>query len=182
MLTDGQPVVITELAPPVRVLTLAGKDRPEVPVQVAGEQKAVQTWYPGAHKASVQVMGTAEEPIVLRGWFHDDLSVLDGGPKARVALARGIMQGQNLCQLVWGDQIVRVGRITHVQVGFFQARRQRYEIRFTVDQANEAVALAPTPVGTTAAALDAALDAAVAAAAAAIEAFDTVKTIGAVVL
>lgn len=182
MPADGLPVQIIELAPPFRFLTFAGRDRPERPVAVGGEQRAVQTHYPGSSRASVQVMGTREDPIVLRGWFWDELSILDGGPEARVAVLRGLMQGQS-CQLIWGTTIVRTGRVGRCNFEFHRDRRIRYEVTFEVDAANEAVALVPLPlVASVAQDLKAGIDAALAAMNTAVEQVDTVKTLGAVVL
>lgn len=145
MPADGLPVIITELAPPARILILAGRDAPK-PIRVVGSQRAIQTWYPGSQKASTQVMGTKEEPLVLRGRWDDPLSFIDGGPARRIGLARGIMQGQNLCRLVWGDVIVRLGRISKVDILFQKQARTEYEIVFAVDQPNEAVAIGPLPL------------------------------------
>lgn len=146
MPADGLPVIITELAAPFRILLLAGRDAPK-PIRVVGSQRAIQTWYPGSQKASTQVMGTKEEPLVLRGRWDDPIStIVDGGPQRRIQLARGIMQGQNLCQLVWGDVIVRLGRISKVDILFQKTARTEYEIVFAVDQPNEAVAITPLPL------------------------------------
>lgn len=145
-LANGHPVIISELAFPFRTLLLAGRDRPEQPVTRTTVQRARKSHYPGTNQASVQVMGSAEEPIVLRGWFHDPLTLLDGGPQARIAVARGILQGGRLCRLSWGGVITCKGRITRVTPGFYKAQRLRYEIEFDVDQPNEAVALTPLPI------------------------------------
>ncbi len=146
MPADGIHVLIQELGPPFRLMTFAGADMPERPLGVAGSQRAVQTWYPGQSKASTQVMGTEEEPIVLRGWFRDPLTILDGGATVRVATLRGIMQGQGLCQLIWGDVVVRKGRVARCDFKFHRTQVVRYEITFEVDQADEVVAVVPLPI------------------------------------
>lgn len=163
MPADGMPVTIRENAPPFRILNLAGADRPERPVSVATEQRATQTHYPGSGKASVQFMGTREDPIILRGWFQDALSAFDGGPQARVDLARGIMQGGNLCTIMWGTAIHRTGRIKRFNPEYHRATRIRYEIEFEVDEQHELVAKVPLPTGGAAASIKAALEAALAA-------------------
>lgn len=180
--SDGQPVTITELRPPFRVMTLAGKDRPEQPVVVGSEQRAQQTHYPGTHKASVQFMGTRRDPIVLRGWFQDPLSLLDGGPKAREELLRGLEQSGSLCQLVWGFRIICQGRVQRTQFEYHTELRVRYEITFAVDQGNEPIALLPVPVGLVAAAqLAAALRTAVEVAGRAVDTARTAKVLVGVV-
>lgn len=163
MPADGLPVVIVELAPPARTVELAGRDRPEQGVKVGSVQRTTQTYYPGTSQASVQVMGTREEPIVLRGWFQDAFAVLVGGgtPGDRIALLRAIQQGGAQCRLIWGDAIVRVGRVARVEADYRQAGRIRYEITFEVDQPSEAPALRPAILG---AGVQAALKAALAAA------------------
>ena len=149
-MADGLPVIIVELAPPFRVLTLGGRSRPK-PVRVGGEQRASQTWYPGASKASTQVMGVQEDPISLEGRWDDPLGTIlpqtnPFGAGTRVKLARGLMYGQNLCQLLWGTTIVRQGRVERFEVLYQKANRVDYRIVFAVDQANEAVALGPLPI------------------------------------
>lgn len=143
MPADGLPVIIQELGPPFRSIVFAGRDRPEQPVEVAGRQRATQTWYPGTTKASTQVMGTEEDPIPLRGWFQDPLTLLDGGPGARMAILRDLMQGQNLCQLLWGTVIIRQGRVSRCSFQIHREAKIRYEVVFAVDQPNEARSLAP---------------------------------------
>lgn len=146
-MADGLPVIIQELAPPFRNLTLGGRTRPK-PIRVGSEQQSVQTWYPGAGKASTQVMGVREDPITMEGRWDDPLGTIlpqvnPFGAGTRVKLARGLQQGQNLCQLMWGSTIVRQGRIKRFEVLYQKANRTDYRIVFEVDQANEAVALGP---------------------------------------
>lgn len=143
---DHLPVIINEMAPPFRFITLTGRDRPEQPIVVGGEQRATQTYYPGSSRASVQVHGTREDPIVLRGWFSDPLTIIDGGAKTRMAILRGLMQGQNPCGLTWGFMIVRTGRVKRCEFSIHRANRVRYEITFEVDQPSDAVAMAPRPL------------------------------------
>lgn len=150
--SDGAPVVIQELSIPFRVMTFAGRDRPEQPVSVTGRQRVTRTHYPGTHKASVQFMGTEREPIVLRGWFQDPLSLIDGGPAAREALLRSMMQSGGLCQLIWGTRIVCQGRVEALTFDYHLANRVRYEVTFGVDQGNEPTELAPPILGVAASA------------------------------
>lgn len=179
---DHLPVIITELAVPFRVLTLGGLDKPEAGVEIPVEQRAQKTWYPGSSGASTQVLGVSHGAVVLRGWFHDPLSFADGGPAARVALARALVQGQNRCMLVWGLTINKWGRVSKFVPTFFGVNRVRYEITFDVDQANELIPPGPLPIvaGTLSDLQDAA-KAALDAADAAVAVVDTVTTIGNVV-
>ena len=146
-ITDLLPVQIIELAPPFRVLTFGARNQPK-PIRVGGEQRAVQTWYPGSQKASVQVMGTKEDPIILEGRWDDPAGTLIPalGAGVRIALARGLMQGQNLCQLLWGSVIIRQGRVKRVSILYQKTDRTEFRIVFEVDQANEPVALSPLPI------------------------------------
>lgn len=146
-MADFLPVIIQELDPPFRSLPLGGRNRPK-PIKVGGEQKAIQTWYPGTTKASVQVMGTREDPIIMEGRWDDPAGTLNPvqGSRVRIATARGLMVGQNLCQLLWGTTIVRQGRLARFEVLYQRTNRVEYRIVFEVDQANEAVALWPLPI------------------------------------
>lgn len=143
---DGQGVTIQELRPPGRIITLSGRDRPEQPVAVGGEQRVTQTYYPGTKKASVQFHGTKRHPITLRGWFDDPLTQLDGGVQTREALLKGMMEGGNLCRLVWGGVIVCQGRVKGVVVEYHMQQRAKYEITFEVDQDDRIAALTPIPI------------------------------------
>lgn len=139
-LGDGLPVIIAELYPPFRVITLAGKDRPE-PVERESRQHAKQTWYPGTKEASTQVLGVREEPLVLEGWFRDPLSLLDGGPQARVSVLRGMLEGQRMCRLLWGDAISLQGRIAGLKFKTHTLTRVKYEITFAIDKSDDIAAL-----------------------------------------
>ena len=90
-LTDLLPVQIVELAPPFRVLKFGARNQPK-PIRVTGEQRAIQTWYPGSQKASVQVMGTKESDIPLEGRWDDPAGTLVPalGATVRIATARGL--------------------------------------------------------------------------------------------
>lgn len=138
-LGDGLPVILAEVYPPFRVITFAGKDRPE-PVERESRQHAKQTWYPGTKEASTQVLGTREEPLVLRGWFRDPLSLLDGGPQARVSILRGILEGQRGCRLLWGDALVLQGRVAGLKFVTRTLHRVQYEITFAIDKSDDPAA------------------------------------------
>ncbi|MEQ1494497.1 MAG: hypothetical protein ABL912_01885 [Novosphingobium sp.] len=180
---DGQAVTIAEIGPPFRKVTLGGRDRPEQPVTVGGRSRSIQTWYPGTQAASVQHMGTEEAPITLNGWFQDPIAVVAGrGPVAQQALLEGIKIGGGLCQFVWGDRIIRTGRVVETAYAIHKHNKVRYTITFAVDSSNEAIALSPKPsIPGVQAAFAEALDAAVAAAVAAVSAVRVVKTLVGVV-
>ncbi len=149
-MSDGAPVIITELALPFRVLTLAGRDRPKE-LLIGSEQTSVQTWYPGATKASTQVLGVTEDDIVMTGRWDNPLGAVlpqvnPFGAGVRVKTARGIQQGQNLCLMTWGTTVVKTGRLKRVETRYQKANRVPYRLVFEVDQANEPVALAPQTI------------------------------------
>lgn len=160
----GLPVLIQELEGARRVLRLEDHDLPERGVEIGGELRSVVTWYPGRSNASVQVMGTQEEPITLEGWFRDGDAMIDGHAMERYQAGRNIWLGQRLCQLEWGD-LVRRGRIKSF-TGIFDGRADvRYRLVFQVEEADEAVIVTraviaePAPSGFSLAALLDALDA-----------------------
>lgn len=149
-MADGLPVIIQELAVPFRNLTLAGRSMPK-PVRVGAEQHAIQTWYPGAGKASAQVMGVREDPLILEGRWDDPAGTLlpqinPFGAGTRAKLARGLMEGQALCQLLWGTTIVVQGRVKRFEILYQKANRTDYRIVFEVDQSNSPTALTPLPI------------------------------------
>lgn len=134
-MADDQPVIIEELAGPRAVLVLAGTDIPEPPVSVGTEQRSSQTWNPGARAATAHVMSLAENRVRLRGRFHDDASRLLGStPLDRVRQARGLAARFNTCRLVWGEVIVRRGRVVMVKADFIRDKDIAYEIMFEPDE------------------------------------------------
>lgn len=189
-LSDGQGVYIREIGYPFRVLALEGRNRPETGVAITTEVRAKQTHYPGVRHASVQVHGTKESPIRLKGFFRDPLSILQAlevspgvklkGPQAMVAIIRGILYGMGPCELQWGDVITRNGRIKEFTQTIYRESWVSYDITFAIDQANEAVALVPIPTTGTLATLRAASDVARKVVGFTVEAADTMKTIGSI--
>lgn len=138
MAADDQPVVIAELAAPRATLILGGIDLPEPPVEVPTTQRAGQTWLPGARVATAHVMGAQEGRITLRGRWHDDVARLVGdGPLVRLRQARGLLARGSLCRMVWGDVIVRRGRVVKVLPRFFRDKDIAYEVVFEVDESLE---------------------------------------------
>ncbi len=138
MAADNQPVVIAELSAPRASLVLDRVDIPEPPVAVPTTQRAGQTWLPGARVATAHVMGVQEGRITLRGRWHDDVARLVGdGPLVRLRQARGLLARGNACRLVWGDVIVRRGRVVRVTPRFFRDKDIGYELVFEVDEALE---------------------------------------------
>ncbi|WP_298516645.1 hypothetical protein [uncultured Nocardioides sp.] len=161
---EGLPVLIQELEGARRVLRLEDHDLPERGVEIGGELRSVVTWYPGRSSASVQVMGTQEEPITLQGWFRDADALLDGHAMAAYQAGRDLWLGQRLCQFEWGD-LVRRGRIKKFHGTFDGTKDVRYTLVFQVEEADEAVIVTraiiaePAPSGFSLAALLDALDA-----------------------
>lgn len=139
------PVVIFQLKPPFLVLEFFGRDAPE-PLTVGGRQRAIQTHYAGSPRASVQHMGYRHDDIPLVGrWYAKRPINLLGGPEAKLATARSLMQSDSLCYLVWGSAIRRTGRVFSVVPRFFKDNDIAYDITFAVDSASEAAALKPLP-------------------------------------
>lgn len=163
MPADGQPVIIQELAGPGATLVLGGLDRPEPPLGVPTRQRSFQTWNPGSDEATVHVMGIAEDPIVLRGRFHDDFARVFGqSPEDQIQQARGLLQRLNRCSISWGTTIARFGRVTRVTPRYVRDSDIIYEIVFSVDGSNEPRGVVrPPPAAVAATNLRNALDTAV---------------------
>lgn len=147
-------------------------------VDVGLKLRTVRTMYPGNSIPSVQVMGTEDVPLVLRGTWRDSLLQETNGAQALAAAARRLLREQGACELVWADDdgdtpLVRRGVVTEVTVT--QRRRDwvDWSITYQVDEADEPeiIAVPAPPAATSAdlmtqlrqllAALDAAYDLAV---------------------
>lgn len=144
--SNGKPVVLVELSPPYRKLSLGGRERPERPLQRVHTQRSKQTYYPGSKRASVQVLGSHDEPIVLRGWFNNPSNAIDGGARVRELTLRALAKSGSLISLTWGTHIVVNGRVQQVKTDWRKANQCRYEFTFEVDQNNEPEALTPLPL------------------------------------
>jgi len=153
MPADGQPVIIQELAGPRATLVLGGRDRPAPNVGVGSKQRATQKYLPGSEEAVVHIMGTAEDPISLRGRFHDDfLRVFGQSPEDQVLQARGLLHRMNSCRLTWGTSIVRIGRVKAFVPTYVRDKVIDYEITFDVDLAEDQGGVFHAPPGAAAAA------------------------------
>lgn len=138
MPANEQPVIIEELTRPNAVLVLAGKDRPEQPLQVPMRQRSRQVWNPGNDEATTHVMGVAYDPITMKGRWHDDLLRVAGqGPEDLLRQARGICLRGNQCRLSWGDSIVRIGRLKRIDPEYVRDDDIIYNITFEVDSVDE---------------------------------------------
>lgn len=104
-------------------LVLNTRCLPYRPIKIGGKQRAEFTWYAGSPVATVQVLGTEEDPIELQGFwkerFLDSTSAILGGiPVATVIDLVDVVdtlrrEGQEV-QLTWGH-LTRYGIITEFE-------------------------------------------------------------------
>ena len=145
-MADGDPIIFTELSGDnPRTVTLNGPDLPERPVQVGGSTRLVKTWYPGAEEASVQVMGTAEKPIPLRGVFNDVWTSLDGGALQKKSELEALRMRQRRLRMTWGTEIDVEGHLEEADFKFHQTSLIFYELLFMVALGDQPEAIAVTP-------------------------------------
>lgn len=122
-------------------LDLEGSALPAQGVAMGSELRMVSTYYPGNAAPSVQILGTQEDEIPLRGVWRDDLLGLVDGAMALVSTARKLQQGQRRCRMVWGD-VTRYGYVKAFKPTIRRRDFVEWELTFFVDQADDALVLA----------------------------------------
>jgi len=153
MAADGAPLVIREAEGSTRLeLSLAGSDLPDQGVPFGAAQRLVTTRYPGSALSSTQVMGTEEHDIVLSGVFNDVLATgrsglggAAGHALAQTARCRELLLRQRLCELEWGDTLVRTGYVREFEPEIVRDSLIRYRLVFQVASAAEPEQISPTP-------------------------------------
>ena len=111
MAADGLPVVIRTIEGAPLEVTL---DRGAVPTrgfEVGVNLRTVGTSYPGNSAKSVQIMGVEQEPIVVEGFLRDSWQGETGAALRLNAELRALCLAQRLCQMEWGDTIVKRGYV-----------------------------------------------------------------------
>lgn len=141
LFAEGVPVVLREIAPPFRSLTLEGADLPEQGVEAGAELRVHTTRYPGGRGASAQVLGVTEGDIRLRGVFRDSDAGLQGWAMAQSSAARALLLGGGLVELSWGDALVRRGLVKSYTPSYNRVNDIAYELVFEVHEADEAAAI-----------------------------------------
>ena len=143
------PLTITQLTGAL-TLVLEDSTLPEQGVALPGELRMAATYYPGVSTPTVQIVGTQEGDVTLKGLWRDDIMGLVGGAMALRQAARALLLDQRPCLLTWGPNLVRqcfVKRFTPT------IRREcviEWEMVIFVTQANESAVIAvPAPVPTT---------------------------------
>lgn len=123
------------------VLDLEDSALPAQGVAMGSELRMVSTYYPGNSAPSVQILGTQEDEIPMRGVWRDDLLGLVDGAMALVAAARKLQQGQRRCVLTWGD-VTRYGYVKAFKPSIRRRDFVEWDLTFFVDQADDALVLA----------------------------------------
>jgi hypothetical protein len=121
LFVEGVPVVLREIAPPFRSLTLEGADLPEQGVEAGAELRVHTTRYPGGRGAS---------DAGLQGWAM-----------AQSSAARALLLGGGLVELSWGDALVRRGLVKGYTPSYNRVNDIAYELVFEVHEADEAAAI-----------------------------------------
>lgn len=146
----AQPVWIGEVEDISYYTVLQDSDLPEQGLEESCRLRLVKTHYPGATKASTQVMGTEEGDIVFRGWWRDTWTGLTGGALEQRSKLRQLQHRGRLCELRWGDTISVYGFVREARLIFESEGAIQYEITFDVSEAYDAEVLATrTPPLTT---------------------------------
>lgn len=141
-MADDDAVILRELSGELSAVVLYGPNLPEQLV-AATELRTVTTHYPGNHRASTQVLGLKHDDITLDGQFRDVWTRADGDARARIASLQAIQSAGRLCELSWGETVVRRGFLKRVEPAFRRAGVIGYRLVFQVDEADAADAIRP---------------------------------------
>lgn len=129
-----------------QLLALGDSSMPSQGVAAPSELRVQATYYPGTATPSVQIMGTQEGDIVLRGTWRDEWLGLVGGALALMQAARDLHLAQGRLLLTWGPYFVRYGYVRRFTPTIRKNSTIEWELAFLVDQADEAIVLAvPAP-------------------------------------
>lgn len=135
------PMILEELEGLRRRVVLDASALPFQGMEAGVSMRMVRTHYPGSRRASVQVLGTEEAPILLQGRFSDVLLGAAGGAEALVAELRGLLTGQRPVELTWGA-VVRRGFVTRFTPRYQLRSVVGWELEFTPDEADDATVVA----------------------------------------
>lgn len=147
---EGYPLTLTQLTGAL-ALTLSGVSLPEQGVALPGELRMATTYYPGVSTPSVQIIGTQEGAMTLKGVWRDDTLGLIGGALALVQAARALLLDQRVCLLTWGPNLVRQCLVKRFTPTIRREAVIEWEIELFVMQANESAVIAvpaPAPAST----------------------------------
>ena len=134
-MADGQPISITEIGGDNRVVRLEGPSLPDRgSLDLGGETKAIDIWYPGAKAASIQFLGTKEAPVTLRGRLIDVWAGVSGYALATMRAMEALRYAQARVRLEWGDTVQKVGYIKSSSFLIFRESDIQYEIEIMILQ------------------------------------------------
>lgn len=137
---------IKELTVPKRVVNLTGRALPYRPYKLSGTMRVETTWYPGNPEATVQILGSAEDPTTLNGMWKDvflknipgqasaPFATINGNPIADVLdLVTQIDEIRRMGQLleVTWDETTRVGHLTSFEQTWLRREDMEWSMTFT---------------------------------------------------
>ena len=118
-------------------------------LEAPAEIRHKRTAYPGSSTASIQVLGVDEAPIQVNGRFSDTLTGRPGGALAKLKELRAVFLGFQLCELSWGETLVRRGLIRRLRPTFNRDSDIGYRFEFEVTEADEPEARRQTDTSAT---------------------------------
>jgi hypothetical protein len=156
---DATSFTITELTGAQRQLVLQGRAMPYKPLTMKGTMRAEFTWYPGNTTASVQMLGSKEEPTTVSGKWKDrfiassneffslvtptGIALQTAGAASQGAVGQALASTQDIVKTVdsirragqllrvtWGD-VIREGILTSFTVTWERQDVASWEMEFT---------------------------------------------------
>lgn len=140
---NGGVITIIELEGEFRSIVLDSTRMPP-DLTLAGDLRAITTYYPGNSKASVQIMGTKEDDITIEGWLKDVWTGIAGSAEEAFRRMREVWLGQRYCEFSWGDYIRR-GYVRRVEGLIVRRADIQYKIVFAVAEADEVEVIGLVP-------------------------------------
>lgn len=153
-----QPLVIRDLSTGVSV-ALEGSALPERGLRGGVRQRTAVSRYPGASRASLQVLGTEDQPLEMTGWWRDVHLRAGGAARELVAQFDALVRSQNLVEVTWGDALTVRGMLDEFVPEWETEAEVRWRARVVVVESEaDTVASRPAPTVPTATSMATVLD------------------------
>ena len=119
-------------------LRMVGNMLPLIPFEFGGEQKLVEKYYPGNPEPSVQILGSREAPLVIKGRLHDrrQAAGTTGIAWAVKDVLEDIRRRGNLVRISLGDSWVRYGYLQLTKFPMRDRNNLEYNLTFFIVSEN----------------------------------------------
>lgn len=132
-------ILIQEISGSGRIVSLGGRALPERPIGFGGRLREKKTWYAGNNVATLQVLGSEEMDMTIRGVWNDRFiadqvatSGFETPELARevVTIFHSLQRSGNALRFQWGDQ-VRMGILAEFEPTWLREQDVEWMMRWS---------------------------------------------------